>query len=149
MEELVPIILVEDEAKVKSIISWEAKLDTLLGFCGLQVDHACVTALKPVIGSDSRNYGMIMQAFSTHRITKIVRVRILNPLHDKLPRLVLVVTCTCICFDALWVHNQWDKIDQLSSNECAQVVGPILGHALDTDSCHKLLMLSCYRLTTS
>ena len=148
MEELVPVILVEDETKVKSRISWEAKSDTLLGFCGLKVDHACDTAFKCVIGSNSRNYGMIMQAFSTHRKTSIVRVIILNPLHDKLPRLVLVVTCTCNCFNALWVHNQLDNIDQLSSNECAQVVGPSLGHALDTNSCHKLSMLSYYKLTT-
>jgi len=29
-----------------------------------------------------------------------------NPLHVKLPRLVLAVSCTCNCFDSMWVRNQ-------------------------------------------
>jgi hypothetical protein len=34
----VPMILSEDEAKVKGRVSWEAKWDTLAGFCGAKVD---------------------------------------------------------------------------------------------------------------
>ena len=57
---------------------------------------------------------------------------IFNTLHEKLPKLVLVVCCTCIIID--WVCKQWDRIDLLWSKECLEAVGPFIGHASDGNS---------------
>jgi hypothetical protein len=48
----------------------KAKSNTLLGFCGLKLDHACVTMFKHVIGANSGGYDMIMQAFSNNQIAR-------------------------------------------------------------------------------
>lgn len=37
----IPVILAEDETKVKGRVSWESKWDTLAGFCGPTADHIC------------------------------------------------------------------------------------------------------------
>ena len=57
-----------------------------------------------------------------------------NLLHVSLPRLVLVESCTCNCFDATWVKQQWNRIESLWNKECTNIVGPIIGHASDGDS---------------
>jgi hypothetical protein len=67
-----------------------------------------------------------------------------NPLHSKLPRLVLVVSCTCNCFDTCWVRLQWGRIDQLWRQHCEEHIGPIVGHASDGDSRRRQLMLEDY-----
>ena len=58
---------------------------------------------------------MTMQALSDNRIVSFVSVRITNVSHG----LILVVACSCNCFDALRVRNQWEIINKLWSNECA------------------------------
>ena len=70
-----------------------------------------------------------------------------SPLHDKLPRLVLCVSCTCNCFNSQWVKDQWDRIDKLWDKHCKIVVGPIIGHASDGDSRRRQLMLADYKST--
>jgi hypothetical protein len=40
-------------------------------------------------------------------------VIVVNPLHVKLPRLVLSLSCTCNCFDLEWVKEQWKRIEEL------------------------------------
>lgn len=59
---------------------------------------------------------------------------VVNLLHASLPRLVLVVYCTCNCFDSGWVRRQWGLIDQLWEHECKEIVRPIVGHFSDGDS---------------
>lgn len=70
-----------------------------------------------------------------------------NPLHDKLPRLVFSVKCTCNCFDAAWVRNHWNVVRSLWKNECVDIVGPIGGHVSDGDSRRRQLMLQDYKGT--
>lgn len=109
----VPILLAEDETKVKGRIAYEAKWDTLSGFCGSKVDHVCVSKYKPVVGSRDNGYNKIVDSFRSDKIGGFARVVMVNPLHQSLPRLVLVVNCTCNCFDASLVKNQWRVIDDL------------------------------------
>jgi hypothetical protein len=71
---------------------------------------------------------------------------IVNPLHKKLPRLVLVVCCICNCLNINWVHQQWDVIDVLQKLECQAIVGPIVWHANDGDSRRCQLMLTNYTI---
>jgi len=101
----VPVILAEDETKVKGRMSWEAKWDTLAGFCGPKANHVCITTYKPICGVGEDGYNKIVESFRDDQVGSFARVIIVNPLHDKLPRLVLVVCCTCNCFDSAWVRR--------------------------------------------
>ena len=141
----VPVILEEDETKVKGRISWESKWDTLAGFCGHKTDHVCITTFKPEVGSGEDGYNNIVDSFWSNQVGSFARVIVVNPLHEKLPRLTLVVSCTCNCFDASWVRRQWEAIDFLWFKECHSSVGPIVGHASDGDSRRRQLMLHDYR----
>jgi hypothetical protein len=99
----IPVILVEDETKVKSRVSWDSKNDNLIGFCGAKENHCCVTNFSPIIGIREVEYNNVIEAFINNKIASFARVMIVNPLHEKLPRLVFIVCCTCNCFNANWV----------------------------------------------
>jgi hypothetical protein len=97
---LVPVILAEDETKVKSRVSWESKWDTLAGFCRPKQNHVCISSYKPVVGFGKVGYNTIVDSFRTNKIGGFARIIVVNPLHEKLPRLVLVVCYTCNYFDS-------------------------------------------------
>ena len=68
-----------------------------------------------------------------------------NLLHDKLPKFVLVVSCTCNHINSNWICNQWKSIDLLWQDTCGPIVGPIVGHASNEDSKRRQLMVEDYR----
>jgi hypothetical protein len=138
--------LAEDETKVKSRVAWDSSADHLTGFCGPKAVHKCEPQFKLVVGVGEQGYNNILDAFGTFTIVGFVRFIIVSPLHDKLPRLTLVVCCTCNCFDAAEVRKQWDDIDRLWETECLHIVGPIVGHASDGDSRKRQLMLQDYKM---
>ena len=141
----IPVILAEDETKVKGRVAWDHRWDTLEGFCGPRDDHICVSNHKVVVGMGDSGYDNIVDSFRTNRVGAFARIIMVNPLHSSLPRLVLVVTCTCKCFDASWVSQQWQMIEELWRMECQSIVGPIIGHASDGDSRKRQLMLTDYK----
>jgi hypothetical protein len=96
----VPVILAEDETKVKTRITWESHSDVLVGFYGSKDGYICLSDFKPTMGNGKVGYERIMDAFKNNRMGGFARVIMVNPLHEKLPRLVLAVCCTCNCFDA-------------------------------------------------
>ena len=137
----VPVILAMDETKVKGRIGWESKWDTLAGFCGPKGDYICTTSFKLEVGFGEDGYNKIVETFRSSQIGGFARVIVVNPLHEKLPRLVLSVCCTCNCFDSKWVKHQWDVIDSLWIKECLSTVGPVVGHSSDGDSRRRQLIL--------
>ena len=141
----VPVILAEDETKIKGRVAYEQRWDSLAGFCGHKEDHVCMSKYKPKVGTGEEGYAKIVDCFRSDRIGGFARVIMVNPLHEKLPRLVLQVNCTCNCFDATWVRRQWGIIDGLWLKECHDAVGPVVGHASDGDSRRRLLMLADYK----
>ena len=141
----VPVILAEDETKVKGRVAWEQKFDTLAGFCGIEKNHVCVSDFKPIVGSGNNGYNTIVDSFTNNRVGGFARVVMVNPLHQSLPRLVLVVNCTCNCFNAGWVRRQWKVIEKIWEDKCKDIVGPIVGHASDGDSRRRQLMLEDYK----
>jgi hypothetical protein len=141
----VPMILVEDETKVKSRVSWESKWDTLAGFCGPKQNHICISSYKPVVEFGEAGYNTIVDSFRTDKIGGFARIIVVNPLHEKLPRLMLVVCCTCNCFDSTWIRKQWNVVDDLWMKDCLHVLGPIIGRASDRDSRRQQLMLEDYK----
>ena len=118
----IPIILAEDETKVKSRIGWDSKGDFLIGFCGPHKgdDHKCVTDFQPAVDIEESGYNVISDAYSENTIGSFARMIIVNTLHEKLPKLVFVVCCTCNCFTTHWVRRQWHQIDLLWSKECLE-----------------------------
>ena len=141
----VPVILPEDETKVKGRVAWEPKWDTLAGFCGPSENHVCVPGFRPLVGSGEEGYRQLLESFGKNRKGTFAQVVVVNPLHERLPRLVLVVCCTCNCFNSDWVRGQWDTIDRLWEEECLVAVGPIIGHTSDGDSRRRQLMLADYQ----
>ena len=105
----------------------------------------CDSNYKQVVGSGEEGYNKIVDSFCTNRVGAFARVVMVNPLHQSLPRLVLVVMCTCNYFDAPWVRQQWLRIKDFWNKECKDIVGPIVGHASDGDSRRRQLILSDYR----
>lgn len=141
----VPVILAEDETKVKGRVAWEPKWDTLAGSCGPLENHVCISGFRPVVGCGEDRYRQMVDSFTTNTKDSFARVVVVNPLQDKLPRLVLVACCTCNCFKSAWVRNQWEVIDKLWARDCLAAVGPIVGHASDGDSRRRQLMLADFK----
>ena len=100
----IPVILAEDETKVCGRISWEARTDTMLGFCGPKESHTCIADYKPKVGDGHEGYNKLMESFKLNKVGGFARVIVVNPLHEKLPRLVLAARCTCGSFDSAWVR---------------------------------------------
>ena len=103
----ISMILAEDKIKVKSRIAWEAKWDTLASFYRLWNNHICVTNYKSTIGFGEAGYNKVLESFRFDKVRGFARVIVVNLLHGELPRLVLVVCCTCNCFDSTLVRKQW------------------------------------------
>ena len=89
------IILVEDETKVISRIIWESRFDSFIGFCDPKEGHVCSSTFKHVVDMGQMGYKNIVDAFQNYIIGSFARVIMVNSLHEKLLRLVLVVSCTC------------------------------------------------------
>jgi hypothetical protein len=102
---IAPVILAEDETKVKARVTWDPKFDILAGFYGCKDDHICISDLKPTVGSGEAGYNGILDAFRTNQIGGFAKVIVINPLHPRLPRLVLVVSCTYRRFNSDLVQS--------------------------------------------
>lgn len=140
----IPVLMAEDETKIKTRVSWESRSDTMTGFCGRVDDHVCEPGYSVVVGDDEAGYNKILDSFQNCRMGTFARVIMVNPLHTKLPRLVIAICCTCNSFNSSWVREQWVHMEKLWAAECKQVVGPIIGHASDGDSRRRQLMLQDY-----
>jgi len=102
---LVPVILVEDKIEVKGKVAKEPKWNTLVGFCGPFENHVCVFRFMPTIGRGEERYRRLLESFLKSKEGSSAHVVVVNPLQNKLPRLVLVVCCTCNCFNSGWVRD--------------------------------------------
>lgn len=104
------VILVEDEINViKSKISCSCNSDNLINFCGARLDHHYVNNFL-LVAIRKVGYNKILDVFTNKIIEIFVTILIVNPLHEKLLILVLVVCFIYNCFDVNWVQQQWDVI---------------------------------------
>jgi hypothetical protein len=102
------VILAEDETKVKGRVAWDQKFNTLVGSCELEKHHVCMSDFKPIVGSGNDDYNTIIDSFTNNRVGEFARVVMVNPVHQSLLMFVLVVHCTCNCFNVAWVCRQWE-----------------------------------------
>ncbi|KAL2612447.1 hypothetical protein R1flu_024139 [Riccia fluitans] len=140
----VAVILAKDETWVKPTVRWEARRDTLIGFCGDKDNHVCKMGLEVEVGSGESGYSKIVESFEQKIQGLYARVVIVNPLHEKLPRLIVYASITCNSFTASWVRDHWKGLKQRWDKYCRQVLGPVLGHANDGDARRRKLMLEDY-----
>jgi hypothetical protein len=75
-------------------------------------------------------------------------VIIANPLHNDIPRLVVVVHPMCNRFNENFVQQKWEKIEDLWKKHVEIVLGLIIGHSSDGDSRIRKIMLKEYSSTT-
>ncbi|KAL2609573.1 hypothetical protein R1flu_028146 [Riccia fluitans] len=123
---------------------WEARRDTLIGFCGDKDNHVCKMGLEVEVGSGESGYSKIVESFEQKIQGSYARVVIVNPLHEKLPRLIVYAFVTCNSFTASWVQDHWKGLKQRWDKCCRQVVDLVLGHANDGDARRRKLMLEDY-----
>lgn len=64
-----------------------------------------MSIFKPIVGSGNDAYNNIFDSFTNNCVGGFAKVVMVNPLHQSLPRLVLVVSCTCNCFNVVWVRK--------------------------------------------
>ena len=96
------------------------------------------------VDEGAADYEIITDAFKNCVIGHYAHVIIANPLHEKLPYLVVVNHPTCNKFDANFVHRQWEKLEDLWKKHVEHFLGPIIGHSSDGDSRKGMLMLKDY-----
>jgi len=76
-----------------------------------------------------------MDAFTHMKMAGYLKLAVINPLHERLPKLVLVLQATCNQFSASMVAKQWTEMQRLFDVHLAPVFGyGLLGHASDGDS---------------
>ncbi|KAL2630167.1 hypothetical protein R1flu_014853 [Riccia fluitans] len=140
----IAVILAKDETWVKPTMRWEARRDMLIGFCGDKDNHVCKMGLEVEVGFGESGYSKIVESFEQKIQGSYARVVIVNPLHEKLPRLIVYASVTCNSFIASWVRDHWKGLKQRWDKCRRQVVGPVLGHASDGDARRRKLMLEDY-----
>ena len=126
----VPYLVAEDETAIKPRTSYDERLDCVWRFCGLGKDHKCSSTHLIHVGNDDHAYGKLLESMKNSRIASYARVMMMNPLHERLPRIVLHLQPPCNCFTAADVLEQWSMYDEL----CREILDPFLGPNLGKSS---------------
>ena len=137
----IPFECSEDETKCIQVATWNRRLDTIDGFCGLKgsegINHKCSFNSSP----SAQSFDLIKTTFETHDVGSMCRVLIANPLVKGMPRLVYAIMSTCNRFDHTQVGEQWEVIRRFHKKHLEPAVGPLCGHASDEDARRRKLML--------
>lgn len=57
----------------------------MVGLCGPQENHACITDYKPTVGLKEAGYNKLVNSFRMDKVGGFARVIVVNPLHEKIP----------------------------------------------------------------
>ena len=76
-----------------------------MGFCGPKENHICISHYRPTVGIFVVGYNKMLDSFRLDKVGDFARVIVVNPLHEKLPRLVLIACCTYGYFNSQWVRQ--------------------------------------------
>lgn len=99
------VILAECKTKLKARVAYEQKWDTLSGLFEKKTDHIFAFGFKHVVGIGEACYNKILESFQANKLGNFAKVVEVNLPHKRLPRLVLVVCCTCNSFNRALVRN--------------------------------------------
>ena len=110
------------------------------GFCGKKGPrHICEESFVVKVGDDDGAYQRLFEAFQNCQVATHARVIMINPLHRKLPRVVLLLQTNSNRFTHNVLH-QWLVLDILCESILDPVLGPGIGHASAGDSRRRKLM---------
>jgi hypothetical protein len=139
----VPVLICEDETAIINDITWDQRSDRLFGFCGKDgEDHKCMHDCELTVGDDDGAYNKLVSTFQTFKKGTSARVMMINPLHKDLPRLPVMLMCTCNKFDSEFVQEQWRRVDELYEKHLKPVLGPKIGNSSDGDARRRKAMLN-------
>ena len=79
----------------------------------LGMGRACDPHCSIVVGEGDA-YSIIENAHTHYQLAGYLRVVVINPLHEQLPRLTIVVHAHCNRFTTGWLKKQWEE-DRKSS----------------------------------
>ena len=135
----------EDETAIIPKVEWNRAKDQCWGWCGKQMEadgkHKCDRSFAHVVGDDSKAYDRLCEAFSSNKVAGHARVIMLNPVHEDIPALVVLLQATCNTFTHFDVQQQWREIRDLYHTHMQEILGPLVGHASDGDSRQRKLQL--------
>ena len=87
--EAVPYLKAENETAIEARPSYDEQLDCVWVFCGLHENHECKDIyLIPVSNYDGA-YERLVQNIENSKIAAHARLIMINPLHERVPRIVL------------------------------------------------------------
>jgi hypothetical protein len=153
----VACMLGEDETGVNPIVGYDQEQDAVLGLCGKLCKARC-THIKPCrekcpdphecapngaykVPMDG-TYAEVKEAVEGSRVSTLARAIVINPLHEKLGRVVLLWSATCKTFTTKdYILPQWALIHRLWEKHLAKVIGPLIGHSSDGDPTRRLAFL--------
>jgi hypothetical protein len=119
----------------------------VVGLCGADcAGHRCIDDYAPIVGNDDGALIRLLDHFSDDKRGCYLRVLMVNPLHERLPSLPLVLQATCNKFTRADVAAQWARARELWKDEFADVLD-LIGHGSDGDGRRFLEQLN--RMTTS
>eukprot|EP00112_Aurelia_sp_Birch-Aquarium-sp1_P001683 Seg1182.1 transcript_id=Seg1182.1/GoldUCD/mRNA.D3Y31 product="hypothetical protein" protein_id=Seg1182.1/GoldUCD/D3Y31 len=94
------------------------------------------------VGADPDAYQRIEKACSNLKKGSYLRVIMINPLHKRIPKLVIFISITCNMFDHRDVKEQWNECKSLYAFHLEEILGPVVGNSSDGDSRRRKLMMS-------
>ena len=139
---MVPVEACEDETAIIRNVTYCQESDELMGFCGVKGDdHQCLDNFSVEIGEGVDGYRKIVSAFEDCHIGSYARAILLNPLHQDLPKIPVLIMPTCNRFDHNFVYHQWDIIKQMYDKHLKAILGPLVGNSSDGDSRRRKLFV--------
>ena len=110
----VPYIKAEDETAIISQPEYKSDTDKVWGFCGRKgPDHICEESFIVNVGDEDGAYQWLLDAFQTCQVATHARVIMIHWLHQKLPRVILLLQANCNRFTQNEVLHQWLVLDAL------------------------------------
>ena len=150
----VPVLFAEDETAIIPAWWWDVHNDIFGGTCGRLCGRKCATkaectgngCLDPhscnsqathelVPGDRMESYDEMQKFADDHRCCTHMRLIILNPLLEGMPRIPIMIQGTCLTFSCDdFVLPQWDQLAVWYNRHLRSVIGPRIGESSDGDS---------------
>jgi hypothetical protein len=97
-------------------------------------DHTCDFKYRVVLEHDKTNYESMMKAVASDCHGNYIRVIMVNPILAGMPKLVMMVQCTCNKFTHADVKEQWDLVEAAFHRTLRDQCGMFpVGNASDGD----------------
>ena len=138
----VPYLKAEDETAIEARPTYDEKLDCVWGYCGPLDHRECEENFVIFVGNEEDAYERLVEAMNTSKLANYARVIMINPLHERLPRIVLHLQANCNCFTHNTVIHQWLKYDAICNEILDPILGPDIGKSSDGDGRRRKLMLN-------